>query len=379
MKIAYVSSYDARNIRSWSGTPYHMSKFLDSEATPVEYICPLQVDILSKLNLISKKVFYKYVRHQHYLGDWNIPTLKNYAKQISDKLSSSKPDIVLSPVTYTLAYLECQQPMAFWADATFAGLVNYYPWHSNLSEESIKLGNLLEQRVLDKCKVAIYSSEWAANTAKKNYKVNPDKIKVVPYGGNFECNNTLEDIKSMVSSKSQKSCKLLFLGVNWERKGGDIAFAVAKALNEAGLKTELTIVGCQPVLEQPYPDFVKPLGFISKSTESGKKQIEQLLSESHFLILPSRADCTPIVLSEANSFGVPCLTSVAGGISTIIKNDLNGKTFKEQFVTECCNYVLSLFSNYSQYQNLALSSFEEYQNRLNWSVATATVKKILQE
>jgi hypothetical protein len=35
--------------------------------------------------------------------------------------------------------------------------------------------------------------------------------------------------------------------------------------------------------------------------------------------------------------------------------------------------------NYSEYEKLALSSFHEYQTRLNWKVATQQVKELIQQ
>ena len=170
------------------------------------------------------------------------------------------------------------------------------------------------------------------------------------------------------------------MGVDWLRKGGDIALEVTKQLNNVGVSAELTVVGCQPVIDGSLPTYVKALGLISKSTKEGKQQIDRLIAESHFLILPSKADCTPIVFCEANSFGVPCISTNIGGIPTIIKDDLNGKLFsKDAEIAEFCKYISNIFSNYSQYQCLALSSFNEYQTRLNWSVAGKTVKGLLSE
>jgi hypothetical protein len=69
-----------------------------------------------------------------------------------------------------------------------------------------------------------------------------------------------------------------------------------------------------------------------------------------------------------------------GGIPTIIKDDVNGKVFsKEANIANYCTYISNLFSNYSEYKHLALSSFNEYQCRLNWSVAGKTVKNLLTE
>jgi glycosyltransferase involved in cell wall biosynthesis len=96
--------------------------------------------------------------------------------------------------------------------------------------------------------------------------------------------------------------------------------------------------------------------------------------------MPSRAESFGHVFCEASSFGVPSLATNVGGIPTAVRNDANGRTFsKEAGFEEYCAYISDLFSNYSRYKNLALSSFKEYEARLNWSVAGQTVKELLMD
>lgn len=380
MKIAYVTSPDAKNIKSWSGTPYYMSRSLENLFGELEYIGPLNIKISSRIRFKFKQIPYKYLLGKEYAWDSETSRMKDFTRQITRKLAAFNSDIIFGPLTYPLSYLECKQPVVFWTDSTFAGLIDYYPFHTNLCKESIVNGIALDKNALEKCKLAIFSSEWAAKTAIDNYQIDKDKVKVVPYGANIDSSRSFDDIKNIVDSRPSNKCNLLFLGVQWFRKGGDIAFQVADKLNQAGLMTQLTIIGCQPVTNRPLPNFVKSLGYISKSTEEGRKQIDKALAEAHFLILPVRAECYGIIFCEANSFGTPCLSVSTGGIPTIIQNDLNGKLFsKNSIATEYCAYILNLFSNYSRYKELALSSFQEYQSRLNWSVATQTVKKLLLE
>ena len=52
---------------------------------------------------------------------------------------------------------------------------------------------------------------------------------------------------------------------------------------------------------------------------------------------------------------------------------------KTRAIEEYCAYISDLFSNYSRYKTLALSSFKEYEARLNWSVAGRTVKELLMD
>jgi glycosyltransferase involved in cell wall biosynthesis len=307
MKIAYVTTFNSRTLgtqglNEWSGTGYYIAQSLKSQSIPLEYVGPLE-------DKFALKAVRKYKRHYHeffgknYIKDTEPLILKDFANQVAKKLVDSQADLVFSASITPIAYLECDRPIVFWADATFDNTHDFYPQYSNLCAESIANGHAMEELALKKCTLAIYSSEWAAQTAIDRYKADPQKVKVVPFGANIETDRTLDNVAKSIESRPTDRCKLLFLGVDWLRKGGDVAFKVAKALNRSGLHTELTVVGCQPVLDEPIPDFVTPLGFISKSTPAGKERLSQLIAESHFLILPSIADCTPIILCEANSLG----------------------------------------------------------------------------
>jgi glycosyltransferase involved in cell wall biosynthesis len=381
MNLAYITTYDARRLsgeHEWSGLGYHIAESLKNQSISLKYFGPLYDSFVLKSLRKLKRSQHNFFQQKNYQKDADPLTLKNYASQIEKKLSIEKVDVVLSATINPISYLECEQPIVFWADGTFANIHNFYPQYSNLSESVVQDWHTMEKLALQKSRIAIYSSDWAAQSAINDYGADPCKVKVVPFGSNVDSSFNFKTIEDIISSRPQEKCKLLFLGVDWVRKGGEVAYKVAEMLNQSGLETELTIVGCQSPFDENLPDFVKLLGFISKSTNEGKKQIQKLLLESHFLILPTIADCTPVVFCEANSLGVPCLSTTVGGIPTIIRNDINGRLFdKDAQVSEYCSYIESVFKNYSNYKNLALSAFHEYESRLNWRVAGQEVKNLL--
>ncbi|MBW4554044.1 MAG: glycosyltransferase family 4 protein [Aphanocapsa sp. GSE-SYN-MK-11-07L] len=380
MRIAYVTPFDARNLtaqNNWSGTGYYIAQSIQSQSIPIDYIGPLQnrfpLQVLSK----CKSRYYSFSR-KNYIKYVDPLILRNYARQISEKLDDIESDVVFSAASDSIAYLDCDQPIAFWADATFANLIDFYPVYSNLCKESFYNAHLVQSTSLEKSKLAIYSSDWAAQTAIDYYNADPEKVKVVPFGANVESNKSFDEIKALIESRPIDQCKLLFLGVDWLRKGGDVALEVAKQLNRSGLNTELTLIGCQPIDQEPLPSYIKPLGFINKSTPEGKAILYQLIADSHFLILPSIADCTPIVFCEANAFGVPCISRKIGGIPTMIRDNLNGKLFDQDADSnEYCEYIYNIFTNYARYKELALSAFNEYESRLNWRVSGKRIKELL--
>jgi glycosyltransferase involved in cell wall biosynthesis len=375
MKLAFVTTYDSRDISAWSGTPYFMAESLKEHYQSIYYVGLLK----TRWNRIfqAKSMLYQVLFNKVYFRDRQPAILRSYARQVKGRLSQVDVDVVFSPGTIPIAYLEYNRPIAFWADATFAGMMGFY-WN-HLCKQTVRDGNAMEQAALSRCSLAIYASDWAAQTAIDNYEVERSKIKIVPFGANMECNRSIEDIKQISKKRLSDRCKLIFVGKDWIRKGGDTAIQVAEKLNEIGLPTELIVVGVGPNVVGEVPPFVKFAGSLDKSNTDAKRLLDSLYSQSHFLILPSRAECLGIVLAEANSFGVPCITSRAGGIPTMIKDGVNGMSFDVGSpIEEYCSYIHDMFLHYAKYQDLAVSAFNEYKSRLNWEVAVGRVAGLLQ-
>lgn len=376
MNITYISSFDAKDVNSYSGTGYYIPKKLEDSGDKLNFI-----GNLSKLNPFSQK-FKKHVYKlmgENYLIERNPMVLKTWGSFINKHLNP-KTQLVLGYSSQPFARLVTSKPKVFWTDATFANMVDYYPVYSNLCRESIRDGNRMEHAAIHNASLAVYSSEWAAKTAVKHYGVSESKVRVVPYGANIDVDYSYSDILARTKQKPSDICNLLFLGVEWYRKGGDIALEVARALNRQGIKTRLSVVGVDPGEEVKALDFIKCYGYISKSTKEGRNLMHMIISESHFLILPTRADCTPIVYGEMNAHGIPVITTNEGGIPSLITNGVNGFMFdKESKIEVFSDCIIELMENEKKYMELAKSSFNEYKTRLNWDVSIKKFKKILKE
>lgn len=383
MKMACVTVHDATNPGAFGGRLYYMTSALRARCDSFEHIGPLS-KTRYKLLLAAKWRAYKWLFRKNYYSDRDRLLIRHYAKQISKKLRNSDADVLFSPMSpgsQPVAYLDCHQPIIIWTDATFAGTLDFYPElkRDRLCKETLKDGIANERAALNRCTLAIYSSDWAARTAIENYQLDPAKVKVVPFGANLESTLDFDQVSGIVRSRSRDTCRLLFLAAEWHRKGGDTALQVAQQLRKNGLETELWVVGCRPAATEPLPRFVKTWDYISRSTEEGAEKLDRLVQECHFLILPTKADCTPTVVSEANSFGLPCITTDIGGLPTQVRDNINGKKFSEATcVQEYCDYIYAVFSDSGKYSELALSSFEEYRSRLNWSVAATKVKSLIE-
>ena len=80
----------------------------------------------------------------------------------------------------------------------------------------------------------------ARRARSRDHGADPEKVEVAPFGANMRITHTREDVVAAVAHRPPESCRLLFVGVDWYRKGGDRALESATILNDWGLPTGLT-------------------------------------------------------------------------------------------------------------------------------------------
>jgi glycosyltransferase involved in cell wall biosynthesis len=376
MKMSFVTIGASDAVAAWSGIPFFMSQALAESGFDLDCIQRLKGP--RSISLKARNLFRARILRQNYSTYRHPDALKFYSRQVERQLEEQNPDVVFACSTLPIAYLETNKPIVLWTDATFAGLLNFYPEYVDMSAAALGEGNAAEQAALDRCTLAVYSSEWAARSAIERYHADEEKVKVVPFGANFPGGLTLEQAEKAIEKRPTDLCKLLFLGVDWKRKGADVAVEVAERLNRRGIPTKLTMAGCMPPEGKTLPKCVDLAGFVSKNTTEGSEKLRRLLMDAHFLIVLSVADCTPIVFSEANSFAVPCISTDVGGNPSVVKNGVNGWVVHlANAAEESAEAIEKIFTDRESYRRLALSSYREYGSRLNWRTSAQTISELI--
>jgi glycosyltransferase involved in cell wall biosynthesis len=379
MRIAFIAdSYlDPRKPNSWSGLPHYIRRALERAGVEVE-TCVLSDP--NPAGSILRYAYWRFARNKRYLRICETKRLNRYANETSARLKALSVDAVFCPSSGPVAFLKSEIPTVFWSDACFAGMLNFYESFTNVAPTSVAAGHAAEYAALRNCSRAIYTSDWAADTARESYAADPSKIRVVPFGGNVLGKPSSADVEAIVASRNAKQCNLLMIGVDWERKGAAIAVETVKCLNERGFDSRLTIVGCRPPKGTELPPEVEVIPFINKATEQGSRHFNEVCSRSHFMIMPSRADCTPVAIVEANYFGLPCLSTDIGGIPSLVKNGINGRLFDLRARGMAyADYILGMMREPSLYRALAVGSAAFADRHFTWEVSGAKVAAILSE
>ncbi|MCQ8847325.1 glycosyltransferase family 4 protein [Alteromonas stellipolaris] len=348
-RVGLLTSQDPFDANSFSGTLFYLREGLEKRGD-------LNVESISHdrfprnsvslfINKVTKKIF-------------NFNIFERKINSIQKKISSSNYDLVIAVVCSNLVTkinIPENSKLLFVTDATPKFLKDFYNW--DIPESALDD----EIEVIKKSFAIIYSSSYISDLAKKEFgKLGcNDKMHAVPFGLNFSDCSTEFSLLNL-----DEKINLLFIGKDWERKGGKKCLEIFQLLRSRGYNANLTIIGCNPVVNDPH---ITLFPYLDKNTKKDLVTYEEVLKNTHFLILPTLADCTPMVIAEANSFSVPVLSSSVGGIPFIVDDTVNGHLFD---ITDSAMSYVNVIEKYfgdDSYLSLRESSFEVFRTKLNWN------------
>ena len=286
-----------------------------------------------------------------------------FSKQLTMELKTRPVDVLfVSASSQLIAYLETDIPIIYMTDATFQQLQGYYPYFSNLAGYNIRQGIELDKKAFVNASHCMMASDWNKNSAINDYEISSNKISVVPCGANLDVIPAKADLNFETSGQ----CRLLFLGVEWERKGGDIALKTFQLLQQKGMNPHLHIIGCVPPHDLSNETNITIIPFLDKNKKEDFQQLHSIFLATDFLLLPTRAECAGVVFSEASAYGIPSITTNTGGVSTYVKNEINGFTLPLAAKGEdYAEKIGQLLADKPAFQRLKLSARKYYDETLN--------------
>lgn len=145
-------------------------------------------------------------------------------------------------------------------------------------------------------------SEVVRRSLIDDYGMDPDKIRVVGAGANM--------IPGKDPVRRDDGRTLLFVGKEWERKGGPVLLRAFEALRRC--RPDLRLVLAGPPTALVLPAGVTNLGVVPLDT------VQRLLSEATVFVLPTRQEPFGIAFLDAMLCKVPCVGSQVGAVPEIL-------------------------------------------------------------
>lgn len=367
MKIGYILNSTIEDKRSWSGTFYNLASVIKKhhEIIPI-LVPPTSLEkVIKALHLICSFGKRK--------NGWLLQKYNSY--RLHKELKHSVCDVYFAPAQSELISfgIPKDKKLIYLSDAVFRLMVGYY-W-SNMDDELERYLDFCETVTLKRADAVIFSSEWAKDGAVNFYQTNPQKIYVLPFGANLVdqyqgCQK--RDLNDHI-------IRLLLVGVDWERKGIDIAIDCVHLLNKIQKKYlfDLTIIGVNKLDEQEYEPYIHILGRLNKNIQEEYERIISYYQASDLFLLPTKAECSAIVFAEASEYGLPVITHKTGGVESYVEDGVTGRCLPLGSTgVDFANAILDILDN-NHLESYSRAARMKYEKELNWDSWLKSFDEIL--
>lgn len=373
MNVAYLTEFDTNNFNLRSGVPYFISNsiknigysFVEVRLSDNRGIWDR---LISRVNQWLYDVLFSR-RHGRYDPMYTKAVTKSYLTKTALG-AIERCDIVIAINPLLVAWLFVNKPIALYIDNSFETYC-MYPGIDNFSSVSRKMALGLEKKAFEKATFIFVASEWLRRKLEFDYPTVSEKIKVMPRGANvFQRplkEHILQDIHVKVKSEV---LRILFVSSNWERKGGDSVLAIFDIIKRK-IPIQLTIVGPIPKETNAYvsENNIVCTGLIDRTDDKGKFLYDKILSDSHFLLVPSVADGFGNVYAEAASFGVPSVAYAIMGVTEAVIEGVTGWLLPKSASEKAfADLICQKWEQKKEYYDTCLTAYKYAAAYFDWQV-----------
>jgi glycosyltransferase involved in cell wall biosynthesis len=228
--------------------------------------------------------------------------------------------------------------------------------------EYIRSGSFIK-----KCEMKIYQDAMmiftfgslVKNSLVQQYNIPNEKVLPVYSGSNVKF-----DILQNESKYNSKN--ILFVGVDWKRKGGPILIEIFKNVLLKHPDASLTIVGCTP--KQIDSPNCKIIGKIPL------EEVAEYYNSSSVFCLPTLREPFGVAFVEAMSYRLPIIANNIGCIPDLVINDYNGYLINND-ITEYSNTICNLLDNPLKCRELGNNGYELARTKFNWKKVGSNIKE----
>jgi len=231
-----------------------------------------------------------------------------------------------------------------------------------LSDSQYHEAVAVQQRVLRGASQAFTLTDWARQSMIDDFGMSPDRVTTVYMG------TTLQTPPDFPVEKKPR--QILFVGIDWLRKGGPQLVEGFRLLRQRLSDAELVIVGCSPEIDCPG---VKVEGFLDPRDPQQRARVACLYRESACFALMSDFEPLGNVLIEAYALGLPIVAFDSGSRSEIVRDGETGFLCADREPKTIANALLKLLEDPKKAEQLGKNALERVKDCFDWQHVAAKI------
>lgn len=370
MDIKYICAWDKIKEKTWSGTTYSLYSSLKKKnkvedinlsLTRIEKIKM----IISRLNTIKIKSNKVKINYQF------SPLRRNIYRKKMKNVDIKDDDITLQIGDYII----CKNPNYIYQDLSIDSLIyfkeNHYDLFKYSSFEDYTEKDLIYRRneqlkFYEHTQGIFTMSKWLAKNLIEYSNIPEEKVYHVGAGVNI-------DIKKIDNNIKKEKNKILFVGRDFFRKGGDLTYNAFKILKEKyDLDAELYIAGPK---EWPMEDMIEGVKFLG---DLPVDELNHYFNICDIFCMPSRFEAYGLVFIEALVYGLPCIGRNEFEMKEFINDGYNGYLINDENIEILADKMYSLLKN-DQIKENVLINREKYIQEYSWDTVAEKIIKVIKD
>jgi glycosyltransferase involved in cell wall biosynthesis len=189
-----------------------------------------------------------------------------------------------------------------------------------LNAESVRRGLEFEKRVYRGLTRIFTMSEYLRQSFIDDFDVPPARVQCVGAGVN------LERLPERPQDKMFDTKAVLFIGVDFARKGGWQLLRAFKTVRKRHPDARLHIVGPRELaIPAELSDGVEHHGFLRKTDATDRSRLEELFRRCSLFVMPSLYEPFGIAPLEAMAHQLPCVVTNGWALREIVTPGCNGE------------------------------------------------------
>jgi hypothetical protein len=320
MRTCLVFPGDSRSARTWSGTPRGLARGLGELGLEVHHASadlprPVRLAVTVPLALLGLRRTHQRLgiaalrasQAAAREGSAELAALRSFA--LGRRLRRLADDVPVIQIGTGYTVPPGFEVVTF-EDMTVrqASALGLPEWRAQ-STSNVNRRIERQRRAYEQAISCCVASGWAARSLTDDYGIPPEKVHVVGLGRNHDPHRATRDWTTP---------RFLFVGRDFERKGGPAVVRAFRRLRERVPGATLDVVGRHPRLDVPG---VNAHGLLSLTDPGARARLVALYESSTCLVMPSLFEPFGIAHAEAAAAGVPSIGTTVGGAPEVIGPD----------------------------------------------------------
>jgi len=216
----------------------------------------------------------------------------------------------------------------------------------------------LERSIYERADLTFTMSSNVSRSLAEHYSIDPTRVRCVLAGSNV-APGTRSAREPAYASK-----RILFVGRQWERKGGPDLLAAFQLVRKRHRDASLVIAGCTPEVQL---EGVEVLG------ELPAERLDEQYVRAAVFCMPSLVEPFGIVFIEALSRGLPVVATSIGALPDIVQDGQSGYLHRPHDVKGLADSLGKLLDDPDLCRSFGEQGRNYVSERYTWSRAVGTI------